>query len=73
MQDMAAVAILAGLILAALTVAHYWLQDKWREYQHGMNRCACGLFSLTDIEAQHTSVAVHERTRCFPKTEWVAR
>lgn len=69
MQDMAAVAILAGLILAALTVAHYWLQDKWREYQHGMNRCACGLFDLADINGQRTSVAIHRREMCAPLRE----
>lgn len=73
MGDIASVMLLTGLILAAATVIHYWLQDKWRQFQRGVNSCACGLYDLTDIEAQHTQVAVHGRTVCQPKREWIAR
>jgi len=73
MQDIAMVALIAGGILAALTMLKYWLDDKWSEFQRKADACACGLYSLTDIEAQHTSVAVHGREVCQPKREWIAR
>ena len=58
------------LVWLATAWAWFWLHRRWSEYQHG-DRCACGLYGLEDIHAQHTDVAVHERSRCFPRSEWV--
>jgi hypothetical protein len=58
------------LLWMAAAAGWWWLQRRWSEYQHG-DRCACGLFGLEDIHAQHTEVAVHERGRCFPIRERV--
>ena len=33
-------------------------RDRWSAYQHGLDRCNCGLHDLTDLEAQRTEVAV---------------
>jgi hypothetical protein len=72
MQDMAAVALLTGLLLAGGTVAWYWGVDHYERLKRRMNACSCRMgYDLTDIEAQHTKYYIHERTRCFPRQEWV--
>ena len=73
MQDIATVMLLTGALLAGATIVYYWLQDRWSAYQHGLDRCNCGLHDLTDLEAQHTEVAVHSRGLCQPRREWIAR
>ena len=55
--------------LAVGTGIWVWVQQRWSRYQHGADMCACGLYPLHDIHAQHTTVAVHERERCFPRRE----
>ena len=57
MKDIATVMLLTGALLAGATIVYYWLQDRWSAYQHGLDRCNCGLHDLTDLEAQHTEVA----------------
>ena len=73
MQDMAAVVLLTGLLLAGGTVAWYWIYDKYTASRRSINACCCGMYDLTSIEAQHTKHFVHARTVCQPKREWIAR
>lgn len=72
MQDMAAVALLTGAILAGGTIAWYWIYDRYTQSRRRINGCACDMYDLTDIEAQHTKFYVHSRTVCQPKREWIA-
>lgn len=69
MADLGAVMLLTGAILAAITIVWNWLQSRWTAYQHGADRCACGLYDLTDINGQRTSVAIHRRDLCAPIRE----
>ena len=64
-------ALLAGAIIGVTT----WLVDqfRWAKRIADGDRCLCGRFDLTDIEAQHTKFYVHGRTVCQPKCEWIAR
>ncbi|MBK8168337.1 MAG: hypothetical protein IPK64_20505 [bacterium] len=71
MQDMAAVALLTGLLLAGGTVAWYWIYDKYTASRRSINACCCGMYDLTSIQSQRTKYYVHERLRCFPLREWV--
>jgi hypothetical protein len=78
---MGAVAVMAvaalPLVWMAAAAGWWWLQRRWSEYQHGADRCACGLYDLEDIHAQHTvfeqhtEVAVHSRDMCAPRREMI--
>jgi hypothetical protein len=74
MQDMAAVALLTGLLLAGGTILWYIGVDHFERLKRRTNSCSCECaYDLTSIEAQHTKYYVHERTVCQPKREWIAR
>lgn len=70
---MTAITVIAAMwVLLGIGVAAWmWIQDAWSRHQHGADRCACGMFGLTGIDGQRTTVAIHRRDMCAPHREMI--